>query len=446
MHSIFSIIKNRVHNFKEKIEDYSFSNPKDFFLTKLFFRIIKTFYITFTRFTKDNCVLHASALTYTSLLSLVPILALMFALLKGLSIKTDIKITLLKMITANQTVVVNSLMKYLDNVNAAKLGTFGATILILSAILVLTTIEKSFNVIWGVKTTRKTFRKFADYLSVLIVGPTMLVGAMSFTAVGKLPDFLKDFNLINTIYLHLITYAPYIMLWLAFSFFYIFIPNAKVKYMPGIIGGLVASILLQFAQIFYFDLNAYMSNLKIIYGGFAALPIFLIWLYISWLILLLGAELTFAIQNVANYRVSIENIKMSSYENINISIIIMYYVCKTFYISKLSNDIKDNTVSIRNLSLKLNLSERVINFVASNLYDAGFIGFDNTGENQNILLKINPEQITIKDIVNAVINNNKKSTLEAIFADVDPEILKHLEIFNNQDFILNRNFKELVAI
>ncbi|HPN30236.1 MAG TPA: YihY/virulence factor BrkB family protein [bacterium] len=440
MNKIFLNLKNHIYNFKEKIEDYSFSNQKDFFITRFFFRIIKTFYITFTRFTKDNCVLHASALTYTSLLSLVPILALMFALLKGLSIKTDITLTFLKIITANQTVVINSLNNYLDNVNAAKLGTFGATILLLSAILVLTTIEKSFNVIWGVKTTRKTFRKFADYLSVLIVGPTMFVGAMSFTAVGKLPEFLNNYNILNTLYSQFITYAPYFLLWLAFTFFYIFIPNAKVKLIPGMAGGLIASVLLQLAQLLYFDLNSYMINFKIIYGGFAALPIFLIWIYISWIILLFGAELTFAIQNAANYRVSIENIKMSAYENINISIIITYYVCKNFYGVKFSNA---EFVSIRNLSLKLNLSERVINFVASNLYDAGFIGFDNEGENQNILLRMNPERITIKDIVNAVINTNKKSTLTAIFADVEEDILKHLEIFNKQDYILNKNFKEL---
>ncbi len=445
-------IKNIGQIVVEKIEDYNFNNTRDLFITKIFFKIIKIIYITLTRFTQDKCILHASALTYTSLLSLVPVLALMFSVLKGLAVKQYYRNMLVKLITANQKTVENAIISYLENVNAAKLGTIGALALFISAILVLTTIEKSFNVIWGVKNTRKTIRKLTDYLSALIIGPALFVAALSLSAIMKLPDFLKDIELIDKLFYTLIRQSPLLLLWCAFAFFYIFIPNTKVKIFPGIIGGLFASVLWLYAQTLYININSYMSNLKIIYGGLAALPIFLVWIYISWVILLFGAEVTFALQNVTNYRGAIENVKLSPQETMQVSIIVMYYVSKTFYAANanLQQSFSDTSQkqiagsSISELASQLNLSERIINHVISNLYEAGLIIVDGFSQRQTIAPKKDPSLITIKEVINAVLHNKKKSIISSLEFDLDKNLFEKLEIFNKQDYILNLNLKAMV--
>ncbi|HPP86342.1 MAG TPA: YihY/virulence factor BrkB family protein [bacterium] len=429
-----------IQEFKEKIEDYNFNNSNDYWIKKIFFKIVKTLYITFFRFRNDNCVLHASALTYTSLLALVPILALMFSLLKGLGVKSDFLKILVNIISANQKLIAENIMHYLENTSATKLGTIGAVSLLITAILVLATIEKSFNVIWGVKNTRATVRKITDYLSALIVGPTFLVGAISATALIKVPTYLENIQIINVAYALLIKYLPYIFMWIVFTFFYIFMPNTKVKLVPALIGGLIGSMLWQSAQMLYIGLNEYMVNFKIIYGSLAALPLFFIWLYTSWVIVLFGAEVSFAIQNVTNYRSSIENIRLTPFELMQISIIIMYYVSKSFYLKG-----KKKYITIQYLTNKLNLSDRIINYIVSNLTEAGLLSVDNTDPERIIVPRIDPEHITIKKVADAIINNTtKKSIILTMKEQLDQNIYEKIEIFNNKDFLLNSNFKEIV--
>ena len=456
MQAIKILIINFFTIITDKIEDYNF-NKKDFFLKKLFFRIVKTLYITFSRFTKDNCILHASALTYTSLLSLVPVLALMFSMLKGLAIKQNFRDIIIRGIAANQKTVEYYIKHYLENVSAARLGTIGALALFITAILVLTTVEKSFNVIWGVKNTRTTIRKITDYLSALIIGPALFVAAISLSALIQLPSVLKEIDILNQLYLTLFKHSPFLIMWCAFTFFYVFIPNTKVKLLPGIIGGLLASALWIYAQALYMNLNIHVSNLKIIYGGLAALPIFLIWIYISWVILLFGAELTFAIQNVTNYRSAIENVKLSPLENIRLSIIVMYYVCKSFYgkvndEDKKSSDhrthenenISNSGVTIQELAVKLNLSERIINHIITKLYEADLIVVDGFSKKDYISPRIDPRNITVKSVVNAVMQNKEKSIITAGQFEIDQRLTEKLEIFNRQDFILETNFYKMV--
>jgi len=443
MKKIYNLIIQYLITFREKIEDYNFNNPNDFFLKKWLFRILKMLYITFSRFTRDNCVLHASALTYTSLLSLVPILALMFSLLKGIDAQKYFKILLLKGVAANQMTVVNFIMKYMQNANATKLGTFGALSLMLTAILVLTTIEKSFNVIWGVKNTRDFFRKFTDYLSALIIGPVLFVGAMSATTLIKLPKFLDGIEFVSIIYSKTLQYSPYIMLWIAFTFFYIFIPNTKVKLIPGALGGIIAGTLWQIAQVLYIDFNQYMITFKIIYGGLAVLPIFLIWIYISWVIVLFGAELSFAAQNVTNYRSSIENVKLTPFESMQLALIIMHRIVKIFYSKSLDNN-NENYISVQKLAIQLNLSERVINHIVSHLYDYGLILIDSSKKELILTPNGDPEKFTVKNVINAILHRKNKSIVDAMESDLDEDIKKVLTIFNRQEIFLNTNLKRLV--
>ena len=147
-------------------------------------------------------------------------------------------------------------------------------------------------------------------------------------------------------------------------------------------------------------------------------------------------------QNVTNYRISIENVKLSAFENIQLSVIVMYYVYKSFY--QQANGCEKQDITVRKLSMQLNLSERIMNFVIANLCESGLLAVDGSGPQELLIPKINPETVKIKDIVNAVIMNKRRPLLSDARADLDEKLRDTLNILNDRDFILNQSLAELI--
>lgn len=256
-------------------------------------------------FVADRCMLRASALTYTSLLSFIPMLALMFSVLKGLGVQNRVEPLILEHIAVGSEEVVSRVIEYINNTNVGRLGTFGLVFLILTVLTLLSNIEESFNSIWYVRETRSLLRRFSDYFSVVILGPIFLLLAVSMTSALEAQAFthtLREMAYVGQMVTVLFNVLPYVAMWAAFAFLYTFMPNIKVNLRAAIVGGIFGGTLWQISQWGYVNFQIGVAKYNAIYGTMAALPILMVWIYVSWMIVLLGLEVTYAWQNLRNLR------------------------------------------------------------------------------------------------------------------------------------------------
>ena len=236
---------------------------------------------------RDNGLLWASALTYTTGLSIVPTLAVALSALNGLGGSQTLRPLLERYLSANSPEITNRLMSFVSNVNARTLGVVGAATLLLTVILTLGTVEQALNNIFRVVYGRALARKFADYLSLTFAVPVLLTGA-----VGVREILVK--HLPNIAHAGLISSS--LAIWAGFFFLYVFFPNRRVSLEAAAVGSLVASILLQFAQWAFIYFQYGVSSYAAIYGALASVPVLLTWIYMTWVIVLFGAEVTAAFE------------------------------------------------------------------------------------------------------------------------------------------------------
>jgi membrane protein len=242
---------------------------------------------TVENFIENNDLLRAAALTYTVALSIVPILALAFSALHGLGMDQQLRPLIERYLALGSSGTTTQLMNYVSNVNAAALGTAGAAFLIVTVISTLGTIEQAFNTIFRVPRSRGYLRKFSDYLSVLFTVPLMVAAALAVTTMvsvrmAKLP--------------YLTSLAPYVLIWAGFYFLFVFFPYTKVRWGPAAVGSLITAILFQIALWGYVRFQVGVAGYQAIYGALATIPVFLVWIYTGWCIVLFGAEITAAAQ------------------------------------------------------------------------------------------------------------------------------------------------------
>ncbi len=272
-------------------------------------RLLRIILLVMREFTQNNVQLRATALTYYSMMSMVPIVAMGFGIAKGFGLERRLTEIIHEKLSAYPEVS-NKLIEFssalLERTGAGLIAGIGVVMLFWSVIKVFNNIEKSFNVIWRISTPRSWFRKFSDYLSMMLLAPLLILAASSANV------FLKSFlvkaahdievlGLLQNYMLVLLRLTPYVLLSLAFTFLYVVMPNTKVKFSSALVAGSIAGIGFAVTQWFYIAFQFGVSRYNGIYGSFAALPLFLVWLQVSWLIVLVGAELSYAIQNVKLY-------------------------------------------------------------------------------------------------------------------------------------------------
>jgi len=251
-------------------------------------------------FQRNECVQKAAALTFSTLLAFIPLLAIMFALLKGLGVHNTIEPLLLKHLSVGSEEVVPKIIGYINNTNVGRLGSVGLVMLVFTVLALISNIEKSFNSLWSVNETRSLFRRFADYFSVVTLGPLFLLAAISMNTSLRnqhLVQWLLDKPVFGDMLLLLFEVLPFVVIWAAFIFLYMFIPNTKVNIIAAIIGGVSAGTLWLITQWGYVTFQYGVAKYNAIYGTMAALPIFMIWVYLSWMIALLGLQVCWAHQN-----------------------------------------------------------------------------------------------------------------------------------------------------
>ena len=251
-------------------------------------------YMAGRQFKRDNLELHAASLTFNTLLALVPLFTLGFAVLKGLGYGDTFLENINTTIVTFPDQVRTTLERILESIlktDFAKLGGIGGVILLVLIIQVLGRIETSINQVWGIEKQRTLLQKMTSYISVTIIVPILVMAAV---ALNRLFN-VESMPLIPGL-------LPFISSLLSLTLLYLLFPNTKVRLGPALAGGFLASILFQIWFKFYALVQPGVTNYNVIYGTLASFPIFLAWLYISWLIVLVGVECSFAIQNYGAFQ------------------------------------------------------------------------------------------------------------------------------------------------
>jgi membrane protein len=320
-------------------------------------------------FIADGCMLRASALTFTTLLSLVPLLALMFAVLKGFGVQNELEPLLLKQLAVGGGTVVTKIVEYINNTNVARLGTYGLIFLIITVLTLLSNIEKTFNRVWGVKETRPMLRRFTDYFSVVTIGPVFLVAAISMTSTvksQKLVQTLIENQYVGEVLLALFEVLPFMVMWLVFAGLYLFMPNVKVSPRAALIGGIFGGTLWQISQWGYLNFQVGVARYNAIYGTLAALPVLMVWIYFSWMIVLLGLEMTYATQNLRSIRQDIRGARVNFASLEFIALTVLLCVGRRFYRCEPAMD-RDQLMD------KLAVPSRLLRNILDELVRLGFI-------------------------------------------------------------------------
>jgi len=314
---------------KEKIKRLLWEqNPTELsFFQRILLRQVQTAALVLRDFGMNQCLLRAAALTFYTMLSLVPLLALTFALLKAFDVQNLLQPLIIERLNVVDGQVAEVLLGYINNTQVTKLGTVGLIFLIVAVVSLLTNIEKSFNYIWGVKSVRPILRRFADYLSVIFVGPLLIISAISMTstlASNSLVQKLLEMQMVGNLILLLFKITPFVVMWLAFTGLYVFMSNIKVEWRAAFVGGVVGGTLWQIAQVGYVYFQVGVGRYNAIYGTMAALPIFMVWLYLSWVIVLFGLGVCYAKQNLRTSGRDLRGSEVSrnSYEQVALVILV----------------------------------------------------------------------------------------------------------------------------
>lgn len=298
------------------------------------YNILKVIVLSIQRFMRDRIVNKAAALTYSTLLSIVPILALVFAIARGFDFSALMEMQFRKGFEG-QSEAVDTLMELINSYLAhAKSGIFigvGLLMLLWTVITLTGNIERVFNQIWQVKKPRSVFRKITDYFSIFFLLPILIVisGGLSVFMTTMVKN-MEDFLLMAPFLKFLIRMIPFTLTALMFVGLYIFMPNTKVKLRYAFIPGIIAGIAFQTLQYFYINSQIWVSSYNAIYGSFAAIPMFLLWTQISWCICLYGAELTYANQNIRNFNFEKDIRNISRRYHDFLCILVMSLICKRF--------------------------------------------------------------------------------------------------------------------
>lgn len=262
---------------------------------------------TFSGFFRDHCLLRASALTFTSTLALVPLLAVVLALLKGAGFEASLRPFLLSRVPLLEEVLVDQILAYIDRANAQAVGGIGLAALMISAWTMLSNVEGSLNHILGVREARGLLRRFGEYLALVIVGTAILVlSTLLQTVMGNPLLFERVIGpaAASGVSGVALSMLPWLSAWVGFACLYSWLPAIRLRTDALMLGAFVGGTLFQLVQLGYIQLQLGFARLHVIYGALAQLPIVLIWIYLSWIVVLLGAELAtaFTTRHVAKDR------------------------------------------------------------------------------------------------------------------------------------------------
>lgn len=348
---------------------------KSFFLT-----LLRVLILSIRGFDEDKCQLRASALTFFSLISIVPVAAMAFGVAKGFGFEKMLELQLRGKLAGHEEILDN-IIKFshslLESTRGGLLAGIGLIVLFWAVIKMLGQIEDSLNDIWGIKEQRSWGRKFADYLSLMLICPVVIILSSSVTVlvVTQVTLILEKISILgtfSTIVFFLLKLLPYTFLWGLFTFLYVFIPNTKVRFTSALLAGIITGTIFQVVQWGYITFQIGTARYNAIYGSFAAFPLFLVWLQMSWLIVLYGAELSFALQNVDTYEFEPDALQASRRLKTLVSLQIAQRLIKNFSQG-------EAPLTARQISHELEIPIRLVNDVLFELTQSNILSATDSG-------------------------------------------------------------------
>ncbi len=286
-----------------------------------YIKLVRIIILTIKKFVNDKCALKASALTYYTMLSIVPTAAMAFGIARGFGFERLLKKELIAKFPGQEEItqwIIQFADSLLINTHSGMMAGIGLIILFWSVAKVLINIEHAFNEIWESKHSRSAARKLSDYLSIIILCPVLLIASSSVAVYisaqmeiisGKIPIL----EIVSEPILFSLKFIPYILVWLLFMITYYIMPVAKVNLLSALIAGMIAGTGFHLLQFTYIRFQIGVAQYNAIYGSFAALPLFMVWLHLSWHIVLIGSQLSYTIQHADNYEFEPDRLQMSFY-------------------------------------------------------------------------------------------------------------------------------------
>ena len=339
-----------------------------------FIRLLQIIILSVKAFLQKRCVEKASALTYYTVLSLVPLAAMAYGIAKGFGFDQYMEEYLISLFSDKQDIV-DMILDFSESMLARTQGGLiagvGIVVLLWSVIKVMSNIESAFNEIWSVDKQRTITRKLSDYITIVLLAPFCLIISYSVTSyitdwvanMALTIDWVNRFNGLISFGMNLL---PYSLLWFSFALLYIVMPNTKVQFKAAFISGIITGIAFQIVQYFYFKFQIGVSNYNAIYGSFAAIPLFLVWLQMSWTIILVGAGMAYSIQNVKNFEYELEVTQLSTGLKTKLALLILHSITEQF-----KKELPPQT-SLE-ISESIDLPHRITKMILTTMTNAGLI-------------------------------------------------------------------------
>lgn len=377
--------------------------------------------------------LRAMSLVYTTVIAIVPLLAISFSVLKGFGVHNQIEPLLLNLLAplGEQGVEVTSrIIGFVDNIKVGLLGTVGFAILIYSVVAMMQKIERSINYIWHVTQERSWSKRFSDYLSVLLIGPLLIFLSIGMTtAVTTMPvvERLQDVPAIELLVTLFGRVLPYLILAGAFTFIYIFIPNTKVRIFPAFMGGLMTAVIWKVMGWVFAVFVASSTNTPVIYSAFATIIILMVWIYLGWLMLLIGASIAFYVQYPQNTMVKRHKLILSSRMKERLVIAVAHQFAKDY-------DENKPSTSQEKLAQTFKVPMRAIELAILLLEESGFF--------YHVRDRYVPSQPLTKITIEALLNKIAHSGEDAVVSEEKLKLPKEVtSLFTARDQAIEKSFK-----
>ncbi len=401
--------------------------------------------VAIREFTEGQLTLRAMSLVYTTLLSIVPVIAISFSVLKAFGVHNEVAapvlLRFLEPLGDKGEEITWQIIGFVENMKVGVLGSLGLGLLIYTVVSVIQKIESSFNFIWRIKKPRSMARRFSDYISLIIIGPILM-----FTSIGLTASFMSNtivqkivsIEPFGTVFYSLAEKTPYFLVCAAFIFLYMFVPNTKVKFVSALVGGVLAGILWETAGWAFASFVVSSTKYAAIYSGFAILLMFMIWLYVSWLILLVGAQISFYHQYPYFLTTKNDVLHISHRLREKLTFLIMYNIGYNYCHSK-----KPWTLDalVEHLKLPVDAVDEMLTILEKNS-----ILIETGDEPPAYLPSRDLETITLRELLNAARMTDEKTLAIEHHISTEPEVEQVLDSVYGavNDALGDRTLKEMV--
>lgn len=381
-------------------------------------------------FNEDKVHLRASALTYYTLFGMIPVVGLAFGVAKGFGLESYLEDQLRQAFTGREEVLgwlLEFSQSLLKTASGGIVAGVGLIILLYTVIIVFDSVESSFNDVWQVKRSRSWSRKFSDYFAMMFIAPLFFIMASIITVFlqSEVVSFVEGFILgqyLSPVLIFMAKLTPYLLIWIMFLILYMVMPNTNVRFKSALIAAVIAGTLFQLAQWYYIYFQVGVSRYNAIYGTFAALPLLMLFIRLSWVIVLFGAEISYAFQNVENYEFESESSRISPFNKKLLSLYVMQLLIKNFMTG-------EKPMTSEQVAQNLHIPNKLVRAILNDLSSVSLVSETRTEHAKDVGFQpsMDPGLFSVKMVLDRLDRNG----MDILIAKPSPELDRLKEILKS---------------